>query len=133
MRPSSRGSKQRKGAAVVEFAVCLPILVILVMGAIECTSMIFLKQALNVVAYEGIRVAIRNDGTTAAATTRANEVITERKLKGTNVLFQPGVVDGLDRGTPVRIRVTAPCTSNSLFKLNFFGGNLEGTAFMIKE
>jgi Flp pilus assembly protein TadG len=128
-----RGTKQRKGAAVVEFAVCLPILVILVMGAIECTSMIFLKQALNVVAYEGIRVAIRNDGTTAAATARANEVITERNLNGASVSFQPNVVDGLDRGTPVRIRVTAPCSSNALFNLNFFRGNLEGSAFMIKE
>ena len=95
--------------------------------------MIFLKQSLNVVAYEGIRVAIRNDGTTAAATARANEVIAERKLKNTNVSFQPASVDGVPRGTPVRVSVTAPCTSNSLFKLNFFGGNLEGTAFMIKE
>ncbi len=125
--------RRSKGMAVVEFAVCLPMLVLLVLGAIECTSMIFLKQSLNVVAYESIRVAIRNDGTTAGAMNRANEVIAERSIDGVNVSFNPGNVDRLERGTPIRVTVTAPCLANSVFTLNFFSGELQATAFMIKE
>jgi Flp pilus assembly protein TadG len=128
-----KSKSRRRGTAVVEFAVCLPILVILVLGAIECTSMIFLKQSLNVVAYEAIRVAIRNDGTTAAANARANEVITERDIDGVNFSFSPSNIDGLDRGTPIQVTVTAPCGANSVFTLNFFSGNLEAQAFMVKE
>ena len=124
---------RRKGVAVVEFAVCLPILVIIVLGSIECTSMIFLKQSLNVVAYEGIREAIRNDATTSSALARANEVVAERSINSTSVVFEPASIDGLDRGDPIRIRVSAPCTNNSVFKLNFFSGSLEATAFMIRE
>ena len=38
-------NKRRKGAATVELAVCLPMLVILVFGSLSATSMIFMRQA----------------------------------------------------------------------------------------
>ena len=49
----------RRGVAAVELAVCLPVIILLVFGAIEASSFIFLKQSLNVAAYEGIRESIR--------------------------------------------------------------------------
>ena len=51
---------ERRGVAAVEFAVCLPVIILLVFGAIEASSFIFLKQSLNVAAYEGIRESIRD-------------------------------------------------------------------------
>ena len=57
MRISSKQCKRhrrtRRAVAAVEFAVCLPVIIMLVFGAIEASSFIFLKQSLNVAAYEG--------------------------------------------------------------------------------
>ena len=44
---------KREGAAVVEFAVCLPLIVLIVLGTIEAGSLLFLKQTLVQAAYEG--------------------------------------------------------------------------------
>lgn len=49
-RPTRK--RKRRGAAVVEFAVCLPVIIIIVFGAIEAASLLFLKQALIQSAYE---------------------------------------------------------------------------------
>ena len=128
-----RKHKFRKGAAVAEFAVCLPVMVVIVLGAIECTSMIFVEQSLNIVAYEGIRTAIGPDGTAADARQRTDQVIAERDLAGCSVVLDPANPEDADRGTPVTIRVTAPVAANSVFSLRFFSGDLEAVAVMNKE
>ncbi len=43
----------------VEFAVCLPVIMVLLLGSMEATSAIFVKQALATSAYEGVRVKQR--------------------------------------------------------------------------
>ena len=53
-----RARDARKGAAVVEFAVCLPVVVLIVLGSIEAASLLFLKQTLVQASYEGVKVAI---------------------------------------------------------------------------
>lgn len=60
-------ANDRRGTSVVEFAVCMPLIMLIVLGAIEATSMIFLKQSLQAAAYEGSRRSIRIDGTEVQA------------------------------------------------------------------
>lgn len=133
MRRSINTRTGRRGAAVVEFAVCLPVLVTLVLGAIECCSMIFLDQSLKVTAYEGIRAAVKSGAAVGAGRTRANQIIAERNLQQAQVRFTPNNPENASRGTPITIRVTAPCRPNSVTSLSFFSGSLETTAVMIKE
>lgn len=128
-----RPNQKRKAAAIVEFVICLPVLIVLVMGAIECTSMIFVDQSLNVVAYEGIRAAIKASAQPGDAMARAQQVIAERKLKSAQVTFQPSEPAGITRGTPITITVTAPCEANSVMGLDFFSTSLEAVAVMNKE
>ena len=125
--------RHRKGAAVAEFAICLPAIMLLVLGAIECTSMIFMRQSLHVAAYEGIRVAIRNDSDSAAVTTRCNEVLTERRINGSAVTITPPNTSTVPRGEPIAVQVSASCAANRILPLQFFSGDLQATATMIKE
>jgi Flp pilus assembly protein TadG len=125
--------RDRRGGALVEFAVCLPVIVVLVLGAIECCSMIFVNQSLHVVAYEGIRTAIRHESTTQEVMARCDQVIAERKLRGAQVTLTPDEVATVERGEPVTIHVTAPCDPNSVMKLKFFSGALDADVVMIKE
>ena len=57
----------RAGAACVEFAFVLPLIVFLFLGAIELTRLNFLSHTAMNAAYEGARQAIVPGGTTADA------------------------------------------------------------------
>lgn len=107
--------KHRRGAAIVEFAVCLPIIMILILGSIEATSAIFLRQALTTSAYEGIREAIRTSSTTAEATARAQAVLTSRQVRSSTIRFTPADPETAARGTNVAIEISAPFGANSPF------------------
>ena len=96
--------------------------------------MIFVRQGLSVAAYEGVRAAIPDDGTTADMTKRSEAVLTARDIRGTTITATPKDVTTAARGTQVSVRVTATCDANSLMPAWFFGGrSLEATATMVKE
>jgi len=124
---------RKNGAAVVEFAVCLPVILILLLGGIECTSMVFVSQSLNVVAYEGIRAAIRSNATTTDTLARCDEVILERNLQDVQVTLSPSNIEDLDRGTQISVVVSCPVNSNSVMALKFFSDDLQAQAVMFKE
>ena len=108
-------TSRRRGAAVVEFAVCLPIIMLLILGSIEATSAIFLRQALTTSAYEGIREAIRTSSTTSDATARAQAVLTARQIRSSSIRFTPADIQSASRGSIVVIEISAPFGANSPF------------------
>ncbi len=108
-------TSRRRGAAVVEFAVCLPIIMLLILGSIEATSAIFLRQALTTSAYEGIREAVRTSSTTSDATARAQAVLTARQIRSSSIRFTPADIQSASRGSIVIIEISAPFGANSPF------------------
>ncbi len=128
-----RTNSKRRGAAAVELAVCLPVMVVLVLGTIECTSMIFVEQSLHIVAYETARTAIRPTAQNTEVHARWNQVVTERKLNGVTVQITPSDIENLPEGTPITVTATAPAADNSVFPLQFFTGNLQAVTVMNKE
>lgn len=109
-----RRRRSRAGIAVVEFAVCLPILMAMVMGVIEASNAVFLQQALTSAAYEAANVASAIGGTSAEATTRANAVLTALGVKNSSVSISPTVTTATPIGTTIVVTVSAPFASNSL-------------------
>ncbi|MCC9644308.1 pilus assembly protein [Rhodopirellula sp. JC740] len=108
-----RSREQRSGVAAVEFAVCLPVLLLLVFGSIEASSMIFLKQSLNVAAYESTREAIRDGRSNADAEARARAVLDSRGIVGYRIEFPNGESLDADRAAEVITSVTASSANNS--------------------
>ncbi len=67
-----KGAKRfRKGVSTVEFAVTLPVLVVLVFGSIEASHTIQLKQGLTITAYEAVMQATTQSCNEAQARSRA--------------------------------------------------------------
>lgn len=129
-----RNFLDRKGAATVELAVCLPVIVILAIGSMESASMIFLRQALVQSAYETCKEAVKARGDQALAVTRGKEVLAFREITGETITFNPSNVSVLDRGTPVTVTVTAPGDANSVLPFGpFKGQTIEVSATMLKE
>ncbi len=74
-RKTNALSEARRGLAATEFAVALPVVLMLVLGSIEVSNFIHLKQATTVAAYETALSATGTSATSAAAITRGNAVL----------------------------------------------------------
>ena len=128
------GQNSRRGAALVEFAVCMPVIMILILGSMEATSAIFVRQALTTSAYEGIREAIRIGATTDNATNRAQAVLTARQIRGSTIRFTPADVQTVPRGASVVVEVSASYKINSPFFGNVIADRITTVrTVMVKE
>lgn len=126
--------RNRQGAAVIELAVCLPVIFLIVLGSIQAASLLFLRQALVQAAYEGAKIAIRSDGTNSAAENAIINVANGRNLQGVNVQFSEGDVSSTNPGTAISVTVTAPGDDNTFFPFGpFAGNNVTAVAVMVKE
>ena len=124
----------RRGAATVEFAVCLPVIVILVLGSIEATTMIFLKQSLTVAAYEGGRTAIVPEATAADVQAVCEQVLADRRINNATINVIPTNLDSIEPGQFIRVEVNALCDDNAILSGRIFQGReMQGFAEFMKE
>lgn len=128
-----KSNGDRSGVATVEFAVLLPIMVLILVGTIECTSMIFLQQSLEIVCYETVRAAARPQSLSADAETRGNELIVDRGLVGVTLTIDPPEVDAMPQGDPITVSATAGTSENAFFPVTFFPDTLTAEAVMVRQ
>lgn len=125
---------RRRGAAVTELAVTLPLITLVVLGTIETCSMLFLKQGLRIAAYEGARIALVPTSTSVNVSAGCNEILTVRKIKNATVTITPSNFETQPYGTVVKVNVKADCASNSLFvPWIFTGRQVDGEISMMIE
>ncbi len=133
-RQNRVGTCERRGVAVVELAVCLPVLLILVVGAIEGSNFIFLKQAVTVAAYESAQVVTRANGKKAEAELRASQILAARSIDQSQIVFTPANPEAAARGDRVTVSVTAPVAANSIGLDWFFDEQIVSTSVsMVKD
>lgn len=126
--------KQRRGAAAVECAMCLPMLVAIVFGAIEACSLIFVQQSLQTTAYETARLAASPQVDNATAQAAGAQLIAQRKIQGGSVTVSESNVAGYATLKYVTATATAPVASNRLLPGWFFTqSNLTAQCTMLSE
>lgn len=131
---ASHSWARRRGVAAVEFAVCLPVIILLVFGSIEASSFIFLKQSLNAAAYEGVREAIRLGSDSNAGTERATAILNARGVSDFVIEFPSGDAGAADRGEEVVITVSAPTGNNRPITGQFLADRMiVARVVMVKE
>lgn len=104
----------RRGAAAVEAAFVLPIVVFVVFGSIELANGVFMKQSLAIAAYEGAREASRPGGTQEQAKSRIREVLSNKGVDNETVTFVPEITADTPRGTKIHVKVSAPVSTDSI-------------------
>jgi len=122
IRDRIRSVRERSGTAAVEMAVALPLLVTLVFGAIEMANAVFLRQSLNIAAYEAAKVITRPGNNESLARTRCQEVLTVRKVSTYTLTFSPAVTTSTPRGTQVTVTLSASASNLSYGPLQFMSG-----------
>ena len=120
-RASKRGrrlpkSRSRHGAAVVELAVCMPVMFIVIFGSIEACNMTFLKQRLTESAYEGALLGSRDRTTETELEQRVETVLTAWTITGASVTVDGHgtAFDLLEPGERFTVRVTAGVSPNTV-------------------
>ena len=127
------GRRRRRGAAVVEFAVVLPLLLTILFGIIEYGWVFMVRQTLQTAAREGCRLAVLQTSVTpyANVTERVATVMGPTGLSSYTVTMTHAT-----DATPVEtVVVSVPYTDVSLIG-GFFGTksyDLGGSCSMRKE
>lgn len=134
MKAARLRQRKRRGAALTEFALVLPLLVLLVFATIETCSMIYLEQSLKVAAYEGTRIALVPGTSAGNVTAAVNQVLEDRHVDKATVTITPSNYSTASSGTYIRVTVAAPAKGNSLVGAWFYGGRtLTSSVEMMKE
>lgn len=129
-----RRVRSRRAAAVVEFAVIFPVFVAILIGTIEACGMVFLRQSVEMAAYEAARVAIVNQTKADQVQQAAKVVLDSRKVRDYTIKITPTNFQAAPYGSFIQIEVSAPCSSNSLIPILYYGGrNMVGQVEMMKE
>ncbi len=119
-RRQQQRSTSRSGAAAVELALCLPILLTTALGMIETCNVVFVQARLQSAAFEAARLATRPTTAQAVAatasqvTTDATTLLTQLGVVGGTVTLSPASLASVTPGTTVTVTISAPFSSNSV-------------------
>ena len=120
-KPTERRRKSSHGTAVVELAICLPILLLILFATIEACVMLQLKQNLSVTAYEGARIGIVPGSTSALIQTQCEMLLDDRNIQSYLVTVDPEP-STLSVGDMLTVTVSADCLANAVAGGVFFEG-----------
>jgi Flp pilus assembly protein TadG len=130
-----RGTRaKRRGTATVECAVVLPVFVLILLGTMEACSMIFLRQSVELAAYEASRTAVLPSTTLLNVQSTASALLTARKIKNCVITVNPANFQSSPYGSFIRVTVSAPVVDNSLFGTIFYKNmSIVGSVDFMKE
>jgi Flp pilus assembly protein TadG len=130
----TRRRSHRRGAATVELAITLPLLLMVVFGGIEICQRIFLRQSAAIAAYEGARLAARRTTDAAEVIERVEQIMVDRNVTGATVETIPSDLSAVDVGDQVTVRIRIPYPQNTPSSFVLSGtGDLELTTTMLRE
>lgn len=98
--------RNRRGAAVVEFALVAPVFFVMVLGMIEYGRLIMVQQILTNASREGARVAVLDGATTSQVTTQVTSYLSNASINGATTTVNPDPPTSAGYGAPVTITVT---------------------------
>ncbi|MEX0613602.1 MAG: TadE/TadG family type IV pilus assembly protein [Pirellulales bacterium] len=129
-----RNIKCRTGAAVVEFAVVAPVLILLLLGMIECGRMIMVQQSLTTAVREGARIATIEGNSAATSIDAVQSFLAGTGIKGAKVAVAP-INTTVAHGQAITVSVSVPFREVSWLPNPFFFANktLSSAATMRRE
>lgn len=113
--------RKRRGAALTELAICLPILSIVTLGSIEAANGIYVRQKLVSVSYDLARSATAHGDGGATIPTKAAALFKTYGIKGGTYSISPSNLATVKPGEPIRITVSAPMSRNSIGLTRLYG------------
>jgi Flp pilus assembly pilin Flp len=113
-RRLQRRDEDRRGAAMVEFAVCLPLLVFVTLAFIDLTNLIYFRQAIKISAYDAARKAAEPTATASDVQEAAQRMMSLRGIDNYQ-LNLPDNYATIDRGSRIDLEVVVPLSEMTSF------------------
>jgi len=112
---------RRRGVTTVEFALVLPMLLLIVFGAFEFSRANMLRNSIENAAFEGVRRGIIPGATASEAQTAAQDLLDILRINDSAITISPATID--DNTESVTVTVSAPMTmANHYVMPKFFLG-----------
>ena len=111
----------RRGTAVVELAICLPVLTLVIFGSIEMCNVIHLKQMLIEAGYEGALIGSQPRATEVEIVQRVQTVLAARHIAGASVSVDGNGTsfDAIRAGELFTVHVDATVAGNVFVPIRF--------------
>jgi Flp pilus assembly protein TadG len=133
-RQKAKEHGDRTGVAVVELAICMPILVLILVATIEACVMLQLQHNLAITAYEGARIGIMPGTDATAVQAQCEMLLDDRNITGYNITLTPPDPLSMNIGEALTVTVEANCDANSVLASMFFEGKtLTESVVMLAE
>lgn len=124
------------GSATVEFALVLPIFLLLIFGMIEFGRLLSVQHLLNTAAREGARMASLPGADNASVIAKINEVLSGGGIAYDTLQLTPSNVSSAGRNDPVTVRIRVNYESVAWvggIVPGLAGKQLQGVVVMRKE
>ncbi len=124
----------RDGVAAVEFAVVLPIIVLILVASLEIASSLHLKSVLQNASREGVRHAIVPRATSASVSEACQASLDGNGVRGAEIRVSPDPTSAKS-GTLIQVTISASASENAWIPKGQLMGNslFTSTTTMRKE
>ena len=126
-----RQAKNRRGAAMVEFAVAATVLMMIVFAMIEFVRLSIVAHTVEDASYAGARQGIVFGSSVAEVQTAVEDHLAIFDINDAIVTVSPNPLD--DNTGMVTVTVDAAMSGNSWITPSFFGGTVSGQTRMLAE
>ncbi len=112
---SKKRCKKRTAAALVELAICLPLMAFLVGATVEACDLIFLRNSLATAIYSGTLEVSRAGCTQASITNQISQVLNAAQIKNFSIKITKsggGPFSNSVKGDLISVQVSAVSASN---------------------
>ena len=120
VKVASKNRRSRCGVAVVELAICLPVLVLILLATIDACVMLQLQQNVAITAYEGARIGIIPGAENATLQLQCEMLLDDRNISNYTITTSPADLSTLSEGDLLTVTVTANCVENTVVGGVFF-------------
>lgn len=131
--PRKQNRSRERGAMAVEFAIILPLVLLLLYGILEMGRIMMVQNMATSSAREGARTAILPGATNDAVTTRVTSVLSGAGLAYDSLATDPEDVSTVDGDNPITVTVAIDYDDYSLIPGFIEGLQLTGQVTMRKE
>lgn len=127
----SRGRRQRRATTTVEFAVTLPVVLLLFFGSIEFARVNMLRHTAAQAAYEGARRGIVPGATASDVENVTEQVLDSAFASGYTVTVTPSTIT--QSTTQVTVDISLPLAANGWIEPMYFGGKTLTKSFTLQR
>ena len=131
-----RKQSPRRGAAVVELSVLLPVVTFLILGSIQTANLIYLQQAITAIAHQGALDATRPKADETTILSRMQDMLDARSLEANAVTVGYGTTAfaDIEPGELFEVTISASIQDNLiLHQIIPVSGDLQATLTGIKQ